>query len=89
MATRRQVFLTAKNIIYKLAFSPKPVNERMAPATVRHIEFTGAPPDLIFGGVIFDFNHRRQVSAARWSCSFVDLIMFFHDLASFDLGKLA
>ena len=76
------------NISYELAFSLKPVNEWMAPTTARPIEFVGALPDLLFGGVIFDFNHRRPVIATLLSCNLVDVIMFFHDLVRFDFRKI-
>ena len=60
----------------------------MAPATARHIKFAGALPDLLFGGVFFDFNRRRPVIAARRSCNLDDVMMLFHDLVWFGFGKI-
>jgi hypothetical protein len=51
----------------------------MAPATARQIEYAGAPPDLFFGGVIF--NHRLTAFVARWTCNLHDVVLLFHDLS--------
>ena len=72
---------------HEFAFSLKPVNEWMAPATARHIEYAGALPDLFFGGVIFDFNHRRTVVVAGWTRDLDDVALLFHGLVWFDFGK--
>ncbi len=76
-----------ENISPELAFSPKPVNQRMTPATAHHIEYPGALPDLFFGGVIFDFNFRRTVVVARWTRNLDDVALLFHDFVWFDFGK--
>jgi hypothetical protein len=67
------------DISYEFAFSPKPVNEWMAPATARPIEFAGALPDLFFGRVIFDFDHHRPVIAAPWTRNLDGVVLLFHD----------